>query len=70
LALAKAMTGDTQGAIQDFQVFIDWLNGDGSSYYDQESTAQYIKERKAFVEALKNGQNPFDPATIKILWDE
>jgi WD40 repeat protein len=46
--LARALTGDTAGAIADFQAFIkgtDWAEGK--------------KQRQGWIDALKKGENPF-----------
>jgi hypothetical protein len=46
--LARALTGDTPGAIADFQAFIkgtDWADGK--------------KQRQGWIDKLKKGENPF-----------
>lgn len=51
--LARALTGDTQAAIEDFQAFVDWTNND-------EQKAQ----RQRWIEALRAGEDPFTPEEI------
>ena len=46
--IARAVTGDTQGAIEDLSAFADWTMS------DQERT-----ERLAWVASLRAGRNPF-----------
>jgi hypothetical protein len=46
--LARALTGDSQGAIEDFQAFIAWTD-------NEEQKAQ----RQRWITALQNGENPF-----------
>jgi tetratricopeptide (TPR) repeat protein len=53
-ALAKALTGDIPGAIADFQFAIDKLD-------DKELK----KRRRSWVNALKQGENPFTKEVLK-----
>ena len=53
--LARALTGDYKGAIEDFEVFVKWK-------YDSE----YKLERQAWIKDLQNGKNPF---TSKVMQD-
>jgi len=70
--LARALTGDYQGAIEDFQAYVEWsremesfqTSGMGNDY--QESRLK----REKWIEELKAGQNPFDEATLKQLLKE
>jgi len=60
--LALALTGDYQGAIDDFTAFITW------------SRAQYRPEeertlRESWIKVLAAGKNPFDKATLETLID-
>ncbi|MBD2113753.1 MULTISPECIES: WD40 repeat domain-containing protein [Cyanophyceae] len=54
--LARALTGNTQGAITDFQAFIEWTA-------DEEAKAQ----RQEWVNALERGENPFTPEVLESL---
>ncbi|GAX40207.1 WD-40 repeat-containing protein [Tolypothrix sp. NIES-4075] len=54
--LARALTGNFQGAIEDFQVFIESTN-------DAEKKAQ----REAWVKDLQAGNNPFTPEVLEKL---
>ena len=58
--LARALTGATKGAIEDFQAFVDWskLNG----LYDTQG-----KRREDWIAALQQGKNPFDQTTLDSL---
>jgi WD40 repeat protein len=54
--LARALTGDVEGAIADFQVFIDWTSDDNAK-----------AQRQQWLEALKAGENPFTPEVLESL---
>jgi hypothetical protein len=47
--LAKALSGNRQGAIADFQAYID----------DPKSIPIYKTQHKQWIEAMKKGENPF-----------
>ena len=53
-ALARALTGDIQGAIKDFQFAIE-------NYGSEE----FKKERQAWVTALQKGENPFTKEVLE-----
>lgn len=55
--LARALTGDYPGAVEDFQFFIEWLKA-----IEQYEPGGY--DREAWIAALEAGQNPFDQATL------
>ncbi|WP_254568137.1 caspase family protein [Oscillatoria sp. HE19RPO] len=57
--IAKALTGDKEGAIQDFQAFIE-LN-------ENEATDE---QAQGYINALRAGENPFTDAEIKRLLGE
>ncbi|HAX85893.1 MAG TPA: hypothetical protein DCY91_06375 [Cyanobacteria bacterium UBA11370] len=57
--LARALTGNTQGAIEDFQAYIVWSG-------DEEAKAQ----RQRWIDALKAGENPFTEEEIQRLLNE
>jgi len=50
--LARALTGDYQGAILDFQYFVD--------HPESGIDPNHVKERILWIASLKNGNNPFD----------
>ncbi|MCV3214580.1 hypothetical protein OGM63_13835, partial [Plectonema radiosum NIES-515] len=54
--LARALTGNFQGAIEDFQVFIESTDD-----------AETKKQREAWVKDLQAGKNPFTPEVLKKL---
>jgi WD40 repeat protein len=57
--LARALTGDTAGAIDDFQFFID-------SGYDEELG----KQRQRWIVDIREGKNPFTPAELETLKEQ
>ena len=54
--LARALTGDFEGAIKDFEKFVEWTN-------DEEEKAQ----RQGWIESLKKGENPFTEEVLEKL---
>jgi tetratricopeptide (TPR) repeat protein len=61
--LARALSGDNAGAIEDFRVFI----AEGAN---QNVSATTIAQRAEWVDALAAGENPFDQALINELRSE
>ena len=61
--LARALTGNTSGAIEDFGAFVDWSKENGQ--YDTLG-----KEREGWIASLKQGKNPFDQKTLDSLRSE
>ncbi|SJM93055.1 hypothetical protein CRENPOLYSF2_3060001 [Crenothrix polyspora] len=57
--LARALTGNSQGAIEDFEVFILKTNDE-----------KLKKQRQAWVQALQAGQNPFTKEELATLQDQ
>ncbi|NES07577.1 MAG: hypothetical protein F6K22_35220 [Okeania sp. SIO2F4] len=56
--LARALTGDIEEAIADFQVFVEWTD-------DEEEKAQ----RQEWIKALQAGENPFTDEVLTELRD-
>ncbi|MCH2047616.1 MAG: tetratricopeptide repeat protein [Trichodesmium sp. ALOHA_ZT_67] len=54
--LARALTGDIEGAIADFQAYVDWTS-------NEEKKAQ----RQEWIKALQAGENPFTDKLLKEL---
>jgi hypothetical protein len=54
--LARALTGNVQGAMEDFEFFIRHTDN-----------AEHKSQRQAWVGALKAGKNPFTPEVLKSL---
>lgn len=68
--VARAMTGDYGGAIEDFQAFIDILNdwiqySEGGEIY--QSLVIQKAQREAWIDALAKGQNPFTKELVQEL---
>ncbi|NEO43948.1 MAG: hypothetical protein F6K55_07340 [Moorea sp. SIO4A3] len=57
--LARALTGDTAGAISDFQAFLDWTRNDKSK-----------AKRQKWIDELRAGKNPFTEEVLKGLLEE
>jgi hypothetical protein len=55
--LAKALTGDYPGAIDDFQSYVD------SGQYDE----AWVQQRRDWIVALRAGENPFTPEVLEQL---
>jgi hypothetical protein len=61
--IARVLTGNVQGAIEDFQAFIAWAKA--KDQYVQERT-----QRDRWINQLRAGTNPFTPEEIKTLWGQ
>jgi CubicO group peptidase (beta-lactamase class C family) len=55
--LARALTGDYPGAIEDFREYVDWLEKHGGIEYEK-------SQRKFWISELESGRNPFDEAIL------
>lgn len=60
--LARALTGDIEGAIADFEFYIQWRTA-------RDEHPERVAQRQEWIAALKAGQNPFDVATLAKLRD-
>ncbi|MEM9275477.1 MAG: hypothetical protein AAGA80_21295, partial [Cyanobacteria bacterium P01_F01_bin.143] len=58
--LARALTGNIQGAIEDFQAFADY-----AGFPESEK-----ERRRQWIEALQNGENPFTEEVLEELKNE
>lgn len=58
--LARALTGDKAGAIEDFTAFVE-------AHKDDETLRKDVAQRTEWIGELKAGRNPFDEATLKAL---
>jgi WD40 repeat protein len=58
--LDRALTGDSEGAIEDFQFYIKWAK-------DAKVSEGRIQEREAWILDLKEGRNPFDEETLEAM---
>jgi len=54
--LARALTGDVDGAVADFEAFVAWTESDRDR-----------KVRQEWIEALRRGENPFTPELLESL---
>ena len=61
--VARALTGDYPGAINDFQRFLEWGSKNGQS---EES----IRQRQEWIRMLQANQNPFNEELLKLLRDQ
>ena len=57
--IARALTGNTKGAIEDFQAFIAW------THYEELKS-----QRQSWIDALRGGKNPFTPEEMEKLLNE
>ena len=64
-ALALALLGDYEKAVEDFTRFLDWLNDQSRSDYEK-----YGPARERWIASLRRGENPFTEAEIQVLWKE
>jgi hypothetical protein len=54
--LVRALTGNSRGAIEDFEVFVNKTNDE-----------TFKKQRQAWIKSLQEGQNPFSEAELATL---
>ncbi|MEQ8466956.1 nSTAND1 domain-containing NTPase [Coleofasciculus sp. E1-EBD-02] len=57
--LARALTGNTAGAIEDFQAYIEWTKDDN-----------HKAQRQRWINELRAGKNPFTPEELERLLNE
>jgi hypothetical protein len=57
--LARALTGDPTGAIDDFAAYIAW-----QKQQDEPDTSA-IAQREQWIAGLRAGREPFDKATLE-----
>jgi hypothetical protein len=55
--LARALTEDCPGSIEDFRDYVAWLQNHGGSDYE-------INQRQFWISELEIGRNPFDETTL------
>ena len=58
--VAYALTGRTGMAIQDFEAFLKWVEASPKDSCPD----LYAQSRENWIEELRSGNNPFDPATL------
>ncbi|MGA9349167.1 MAG: tetratricopeptide repeat protein [Anaerolineae bacterium] len=63
--LTYALLGRTEEAIGDFEAFLAWLDTQ-----PEDTQARYSASRRAWIEALRSGHNPFSPETLRALRTE
>jgi hypothetical protein len=61
--LARALTGNRRGAIEDFQFFVARRKPDAKGN-------KLVEQRRNWIAALKEGRNPFDRATLDAIRDQ
>jgi tetratricopeptide (TPR) repeat protein len=61
--VARALTGDNQGAIEDFQFYIQWAQ-------ENDRTEEDIRQREEWIAELEAGRNPFDEELLIELREE
>ena len=64
--LARALTGDTKGAIEDFSFYVKKRKKEKKS----EANELRIEQRTQWIAALKAGKNPFDAGTLNAIRDQ
>ncbi len=67
--LVRALTGDLQGAIEDFESVLEKI-GDSTAYrgaYRSLGFKDDTQQRREWLEALQLGENPFTPEVLEAL---
>jgi hypothetical protein len=62
--LARALTGNNSGAIEDFEFYVMWSKQQGNTYETRGT------KRASWIKELQKGQNPFDRMTLRALRNE
>jgi hypothetical protein len=70
--VARALAGNRQGAIKDFNFYVEWateeyLNSPGVDPSIQAQYKQLIAERTAWIRQLEAGHNPFETKVLRYL---
>ncbi|MEA5552055.1 CHAT domain-containing protein [Anabaena cylindrica UHCC 0172] len=68
--IAKALTGDMEGAIKDFEVFIKWIDKEleNNPSYDNEKVFKKLKDQRQYwIDSLSKGNNPFTVREVENL---
>jgi WD40 repeat protein/tetratricopeptide (TPR) repeat protein len=69
--LARTLTGNRQGAIEDFKFFVEWVKKDqGSNAEQRDRRRTEVQERERWIADLGAGRNPLDAATLEALRNE
>lgn len=66
--LARALTGNIDGAIEDFQAYIHWLENEEKKPQPQfpiKTLQEKKSQRQRWIDTLRMGENPFTPEEIK-----
>jgi tetratricopeptide (TPR) repeat protein len=61
--LARALTGDYPGAVEDFRQYLDWGPKNGQP-------EERIRQRQDWIRTLQANQNPFNPEVLQLLWQQ
>jgi tetratricopeptide (TPR) repeat protein len=61
--LARALTGNYAGAIEDFKAYVEWSKA--NNLYEK-----YGQKREGWINSLEAGKNPFDEAPLEALRHE
>jgi hypothetical protein len=62
--VARVLTGDLTGAIEDFQAYVEWVNRTADGQQDPKA------QRERWIAALRMGQNPLTAEELKTLEDQ
>jgi WD40 repeat protein len=69
--LARALMGNTQGAIEDFDAYVQWSNSAQARANNNEQWLAYWRSKEQrWIADLKAGKNPFTPDEMKSLLNE
>ena len=66
--VARALTGDAAGAIDDFTFYVEWVEEHALS--EDRFLQNKRAERERWIAALRNGENPLTPGLLEALRNE
>jgi hypothetical protein len=61
--MARALTGDCSGAVEDFRRYLEWGPKNGQS-------EERIRQRQDRIQTLQANQHPVNADALKPLWDQ
>ncbi len=69
--VGRALTGDRKGAIEDFEVYVQWTNSAEARANNNEQWLAYWRSKmQRWIADLKANKNPFTPEEMKSLLNQ
>lgn len=65
--VARALSNDIEGAIDNFEAYINWTYSEGALVFEKKCLEVDRLRRQRWTDALRSGQNPFTPEELEKL---